>query len=628
MRVTTVRVGPGAIIKLGDEAFCVKRWETSASVLGRNLRTLEDRVITLTEISESASKCQDGPQIDLSAINDDEWDAAIEKYRLLSPLLHDPERKTDDVRAVADRLLVSTMTVYRWIKKLETYATVSCLLRKRRADAGVTRLPAAVEKIVQAVIADEYLSDQKKSPEKVFKEIKRRCRNENLERPSKGAVVRRLDAILPEVRVRSREGRNASLNKRPARGSAPGIDHVHAVWQIDHTLVDLVLVDSEDRIPIGRPWITLAMDVFSRTVVGWYVSLDPPGMLGTGICISNAILPKDALLAKMGVPHSWPCQGKPRKIHLDNAKEFRGNALRNACQEHGVDLTYRKVKKPNYGAHIERILGTLLREIHSLAGTTFSNPQEKGEYDADAHASMTLDAFEAWLANLILGEYHNRPHSELKCAPIRKYNDGIFGDDEAPGIGMLPIAADPEKLRIDFLPMEERTIQPDGVTLDWIKYYSPVLDRWVGACDPESRKRSRKFIFRRDPRNVSFLYFWDADQHQYYTIHYRNTSRPAISLWELRAIQRFLADRGRDEIDEDRIFLALNEMRRIEEESKNDTRQMRRDRERRRKHREQVPTPPASAAELLEKNASKEVAKTVGTFDPANIKLISEVERL
>jgi len=34
--------------------------------------------------------------------------------------------------------------------------------------------------------------------------------------------------------------------------------------------------------------------------VGWYVSLDPPGMLGTGICISNAILPPDALLAKMG----------------------------------------------------------------------------------------------------------------------------------------------------------------------------------------------------------------------------------------------------------------------------------------------------------------------------------------
>lgn len=106
MRVTTVRVGPGAIIKLGDEAFCVKRWETSASVLGRNLRTLEDRVITLAEISESASKRQDAPQIDLSAIDDDEWDVAIEKYRLLSPLLHDPERKTDDVRA-AGRVRVS-----------------------------------------------------------------------------------------------------------------------------------------------------------------------------------------------------------------------------------------------------------------------------------------------------------------------------------------------------------------------------------------------------------------------------------------------------------------------------------------------------------------------------------------
>lgn len=453
MRVVTVHVGPGALIKLGDDAYCVKRWESSTSVLGRCLRTLEDRVITLSEISEGASKHQEGPQIDLSAIDEDEWDAAIDKYRLLSPLLHDPERKTEDVRAVAEILLVSVMTAYRWIKKLEMHGSVSCLLRKRRADAGSTRLSPEIEEILKNVIAEEYLTDQKKSPTKVYREVQRRCRNAKLEAPSKGAVVRRLDAIIPEIKVRSREGRNASLDKRPSRGGAPGIDRLHSVWQIDHTLVDLILVDGEDRIPIGRPWITVAIDVFSRMVVGWYVSLDPPGALGTGICISNAILPKDARLAKWGVCYGWPCQGKPGIIHADNAKEFRGDTLKNACQENGINLTYRKVKKPNYGAHIERLLGTLLSEIHGLAGTTFSNPQEKGEYDSDAHASMTLEAFEIWLANLILGDYHNRPHSELKCAPIRKYNEGILGDDETPGVGLLPISADPEKLKIDFLPM-------------------------------------------------------------------------------------------------------------------------------------------------------------------------------
>lgn len=68
--------------------------------------------------------------------------------------------------------------------------------------------------------------------------------------------------------------------------------------------------------------------------------------------------------------------------------------LKMACEEHDFDLKFRKVKKPNYGAHIERILGTLLEEIHALDGTTFSNPQEKGDYDSIEKAAMTLDEFE------------------------------------------------------------------------------------------------------------------------------------------------------------------------------------------------------------------------------------------
>jgi hypothetical protein len=36
------------------------------------------------------------------------------------------------------------------------------------------------------------------------------------------------------------------------------------VVQIDHTLLDIILVDDLHRLSIGRPWITLAIDVFSR----------------------------------------------------------------------------------------------------------------------------------------------------------------------------------------------------------------------------------------------------------------------------------------------------------------------------------------------------------------------------
>lgn len=630
MRRTTLAIGPGAIVRVNGMTVCVKRWETADRLLVRDIMNSSERIVSLAEISESMAGSQTGPQLDLSSIDPESWELAIERFRVLEPLVGQPARSRADVEQAAAALLVSCATAYRWLSRIEAYGTVTCLLRKPRKDKGEKRLDEDVEQILRNVIASDYLTSLKRSPTLALREIRRRCRIRQLAMPSKVTLLRRIAEIVPEERERKRNGRNAALDYRAYRGTLPNVDHVHAIWQIDHTLVDIELVDEKDRIPIGRPWITVAIDVFTRMVVGWYVSFDPPGALGTGICIANAILPKDEWLVRLGVPYSWPCQGKPRTIQADNAKEFRGNMLKMACEEHGFDLKFRKVKKPNYGAHIERLLGTLAKEIHGLEGTTFSNPQVRGEYDSQKNAAMTLDEFELWLANLILGVYHQRPHSELDCAPIKRYNDGIFGDSETVGIGFLPIAADPEKLRIDFLPLEERTIQPFGVVLDHIQYHDAVLDKWIGATNPRSVRQARKFIFRRDPRNISYLFFWDPDVQRYYRIPYRDIRRPAISLWELRRIHTYLAEQRKKDIDEDMIFAALDEMRRIEEMSKDLTRKQRRAVEQRRRHARAAPSPTIPTSEVHlndEGGGSAEPSSTTHRrFDPSMIKPFDEIE--
>ncbi|MDB5888026.1 MAG: transposase [Rhodocyclales bacterium] len=102
-------------------------------------------------------------------------------------------------------------------------------------------------------------------------------------------------------------------------------------------------------------------------------------------------------------------------------------------------------------------MGTLMSAIHALPGTTFSNPREKEDYNSSGQAALTLEELDTWLAHRILGEYHNAVHSELGCPPLKQYFDGILGTDDAPGISAVPIAIDPERLRIDFLPYEGRT---------------------------------------------------------------------------------------------------------------------------------------------------------------------------
>ena len=113
------------------------------------------------------------------------------------------------------------------------------------------------------------------------------------------------------------------------------------------------------RAVLGRPWLTLLLDVFSRSVLGFYLSLDAPSAVGVAMAIAQGILPKSEWLMRNNLDLTWPTHGLPRSLHLDNGAEFHSRALKRGCQQHGVRIDYRPPATPRFGGHIERLMGTL-----------------------------------------------------------------------------------------------------------------------------------------------------------------------------------------------------------------------------------------------------------------------------
>lgn len=349
-----------------------------------------------------------------------------------------------------------------------------------------------------------------------------------------------------------------------------------SVVQIDHTPLDIIVVDEIDRLPIGRPWLTMAIDVFSRMVTGFYISMDPPSSASVGLCLSHSVIPKDTYLSSLDVSSSWPLWGLPQIVHADNAKEFRGKMLQKACEQYGIDLQWRPVATPHYGGHIERLLGTFAKEIHALPGSTFSNHNQKGDYDSDKQSALSLPELEQWLTNLVVDVYHNKFHSSISCSPLKKFEEGILGCGEKPGVGLPDRIADETKFKLDFMPFVERTVQQYGISIDNIVYNSDVLRCWVNAKEPSNDKAKRKFIIRRDPRNISVVYFYDPELKEYFDIPYSNPVRPVISLWELREVKRKLVADGIAGIDEDLIFSTYERLHQMVEQSVKKTQKVRR----------------------------------------------------
>lgn len=579
--IDKIKIMPGLCVLFQDEKYIVKRILDLKTILIESLteKSVIERVPIKDVIPCTDNDPTSSPELDLNLIPQEEWKVAQYRYAIIRPILAG-EIKKNSISDFAKDNGVHLSTIYRWIKLFNATHKISSLApTKQNGGKGQSRLPEDVEQIILETIQSTYLNRDRKSINRTIEEIKLQCWNKGIVAPHSNTIRMRLNTISDEEKIKQRYGAKiARLAFDPTSNKYQEATFPLSVVQIDHTKVDIVLVEEQFRHPIGRPWITLAIDVFSRMVLGFYISFDPPGALGTGMCLANAILPKEVWLEKLGINSDWPCWGVMKTIHADNAKEFRGNMLRKASEEYGINLEWRPVTRPNWGGHIERLLGTLSKEIHDLSGTTFSNPTEKSNYDSQKNAVLTLKEFESWLLTLIVNIYHNRLHSGLGTTPLAKYKEGVFGSATQLASGLPDRIYNERKLKLDFLPYEERTIQEYGVQIDNIQYYHNVLRKWVNSIERSSGKAQirRKFIFKRDPRDISVIFFYDPDLKEYFEIPYRNTSHPAITIWEYREIERILLDEGKKNIDENAIFEGYHRLREIESNAKGKTKEIKR----------------------------------------------------
>lgn len=492
---------------------------------------------------------------------------------MIRPLAALPACPRGEARTAAEALGLSERQVYRLLRRCrEGGGALTALVTEGSGGGrGKSRIGAARDELVRDVVAELYLTPQRLSAEQVVQEVRRRASERKLRPPAASTVRRRLAALGLEERRR----RGDVDPPAPVGGATPPARAPLDVVQIDHTPVDLILVDPTERQPIGRPWITVAIDVFSRCIAGFHVTLEPPSATSVGLCLAHVAADKRPWLEAVDVEADWPVTGRPRRIGVDNAREFHSEAFERGCAQHDIAIDWRPPGRPQAGGIVERVIGTLMELVHGLPGTTFSSVMARGRYDSDKAACLTLAELERWLMVAIAKFYHLRPHAGLAGeAPLRRYQEGVralAAEGRAP-----PSPRDPRAFLIDFLPAVRRTLRRDGVAIDHVHYFSDALKPWIERSAPPLR-----VLIRRDPRDLSRVWVLDPDDGGYLEVPYRELSRPPVSLWEHRLARARLRQRRRGELDEDALFAAIEEMRAIEAEARTSTRTTRRQRARR-----------------------------------------------
>lgn len=462
----------------------------------------------------------------LTQYDDAVWSDAVRKAHAIQRIIRLPSgsaQRSCAIQNEAMKLNVSVATMYRSIKRYD--GKISDLLTTPQdVSPRCPRLPPEVRQQIADGVWTLYLNKQKLSVAEVVRRIQQSCQRLGLKPPSRKAVQAYIDDLdQREVAVKRGEMRRAeALTLRP--GSFD-VQAPMAVWQIDHTEMDVLILSEIDGEVLGRPQLTLIIDVASRMVAGFHISWDPPCARSVAMALLNAVSPKEELLEEHGVPGYWPVFGLPDTLHSDNASEFaKSTAYRRGCENYHINVQSRDLGMKHQGGHIERLIGSMMGRVHFLPGTTFSNPLHKETYDSKSKAKLRINELRTWFVEQVV-DYHNSRHSSLGCTPLQAWGAKCHQQEI---VQRLP--DDLHQFYLNFLPEKTRTIQRQGVQFLTLEYFGSELSLQL-------RQGRRDVTIRYDPNDLSHVYVQGRDL-RWSLLSSRYPECPPITLWEVEAERR------------------------------------------------------------------------------------------
>lgn len=242
--------------------------------------------------------------------------------------------------------------------------------------------------------------------------------------------------------------------------------------EIDHTPLDLFLIDERTGLPLGRPTLTVVIDHFSRMLLGYYLSFGDPSAAAVMGALRHAILPKEPakeVIADLKAKNPWPCYGIPDVLVVDNGLEFHGHALESVAYDLDIRIQYCPKHRPQFKGAVERYLKTVNYFFcHQLPGTSFARLHQRGEYDPQKCALLTLAEFKQLFEKWVVDDYAQKIHRGIGIAPWAKWHQGLNARSLE-----LPPNLRAFKKRIGLV--GERSLRQDGIVISGIRYNGEAL---------------------------------------------------------------------------------------------------------------------------------------------------------
>jgi putative transposase len=238
-------------------------------------------------------------------------------------------------------------------------------------------------------------------------------------------------------------------------------DRPFEIGHIDHTELDVELVCSRTGRNLGRPWMTLLMDAFSRRCLAFDLSFDPPSYRSCMMILRTCVRRHLRL---------------PQILVIDGGPEFQSTYFECLLARYECIKKRRPPAKARFGSPVERAFGTTNTQfIHNLQGNTQITRnvrQVTKSVDPQRHATWTLMELHERLAEYLFEVYETIEHPALGQSPREAFRIG-FEETGFRKERLIPYSQDFLMATLPATPRGSGRVTPGrGVKINHIYYWS------------------------------------------------------------------------------------------------------------------------------------------------------------
>lgn len=341
---------------------------------------------------------------------------ANERLRHVSGLLRGSA--TDSDASIPGRTLRRWRASYREAELALGSGYLGLLPQPRRGNSNA-KLPEETRALMEEFIGTDYETLKQKTLYASWIALRLACEKRGIISPSYKTFC---------LAVRSRPGLEQTLKRQGPRAAYPQEpfywqlelttpahgDRPFEIAHIDHTELDVESVCGRTGRGLGRTWMTLMTDAFSRRILALYLTFDAPSYRSCMMLLRECVRRHSRF---------------PQIIVVDGGREFQSTYFETLLARYELIKKTRPPAKPRFGSVCERLFGTANTQfLHNLKGNTQLTilvRQVTKSVNPKGQAIWPFEELHRRLTEYAYQVYDTLSHPALGQSPRQAYESGL-----------------------------------------------------------------------------------------------------------------------------------------------------------------------------------------------------------